>query len=65
MADIQGLPAQIIILIEAAQDRIRKALEEESVEKVRDLLFEIRDCLRTMTEIASAAVSNEDNHKSA
>jgi|HubBroStandDraft_6_1064221.scaffolds.fasta_scaffold277236_2 hypothetical protein len=65
MADIQGLPAQIIILIEAAQDRIRKALEEESVEKVRDLLFEIRDCLRTMTEIASAAVSSEDNHKSA
>ena len=65
MADIQGLPAQIIILIEAAQDRIRKALEEESVEKVRDLLFEIRDCLRTMTEIASAAVSSEDNQKSA
>ena len=65
MADIQGLPAQIIILIEAAQDRIRKALEEELVEKVRDLLFEIRDCLRTMTEIASAAVSSEDNQKSA
>ncbi len=62
---LQALPGLIMILGDGARSLVRKALEEESLEKVRDLLIEIKDCLNVMNEAAHAAVLNEEDSDNA
>jgi hypothetical protein len=63
VAEIAALPGQVLLLEQAARNRLRKALEEESLEKVRDLLLEINDCLNTMAEAADSAVLVESRRR--
>jgi hypothetical protein len=62
---LQALPVQIMLLVEGARSCVRKALEEESLEKVRDLLIEIKECLNVMNEAANAAFLNEKDSDNA
>ena len=65
MSDIAALPAQILLFAEGARGRVRRALEEESVEKVRDLLIEINDYLDLMSHEARAAIPNDEDGENA
>ena len=49
------LPSQIVLLAERARGLLKKARDEQSLEKVRDLLLEIGDTLDVMIDAASAA----------
>jgi hypothetical protein len=60
MADLEGFPTQVILLVDGMRDVIRTALEEGSIEKVRDLLIEIRERLDAMADEAGA-LSPEGN----
>ncbi len=44
---------------------MRRALEEESLGKVRDLLFEINDYLNVMSDVAAAAIPGEEDNANA
>jgi len=68
MFDIEALeafPTQIMILGDMARTLVQKALDEESIEKMRNLLYEINDCLNNMTAFANATVVREENNDNA
>ena len=58
---LQALPGLVMMLGGDVRSLLQKALEEELIEKVRDLLIEIKDRLNVMTEAAHAAVINEED----
>lgn len=60
MADIKAFPTQVIFLVDEIQGLIRKAIDEGSPEKVRDLLMDIQDRLNAMADLA-AALSEESS----
>jgi hypothetical protein len=60
VADLKAFPTQVIFLVDGIRDVIRTALEEGSIEKVRDLLIEIRERLDAMADEAPA-LSPEGN----
>jgi len=53
-----------MILCDGARSLVRKAIEEESIEKMRDLLYDIDDDLKFMAVEAAAAVANADEEDS-
>lgn len=61
---LNALPGQIILLCDGARSLLRKALEEGSVEKMRDLIYEIDDYLKIMASEADAAVLNANEEDS-
>jgi hypothetical protein len=61
---IDALPAQIMIWCDGTRSLVRRAIDEDSIEKMRDLLYEIDDDLKIMAGEAAAAVANADEEDS-
>ena len=59
---MQGaLPGQIMLLADIARGFVQKAVEEQSIEKIRDILSEIKETLDAMIAAASDALSEEED----
>ena len=63
--DLREVCGQITMLTGITKDILQKALEEESLEKVRDLLFEVNDRLVTIGGLSGSATTTEDTGRDA
>jgi hypothetical protein len=62
---LTGLAAQMLLLEDGMRGLVQMAIDQESSGNVRDLLYEIDECLNVMANFAHAVLPNEERGENA